>query len=286
MSSALRLERRLAGLVLGLVVWLGAPADARAALFFLFEPTSVEAGGWVSVRTAGTPAGFGDGQRALPVRQPIRLYLVPNRVAPEIRNRFDTRLHFVGNLVPDARGRGVLRFRAPPLDSGRYAISAWCPGCARYSDRGRTFSVLAVDNQIVPRYRARMALRVRTTTADGRCPSTLPDSENGSVYDNGLLSVPVDSSGAGLGQRQPDGSIFDKLGWIPVDGVVGQLSVRGERLDHRSPPLEVLGVNWGNSSSGKGSWASAVRFPTEGCWRLTGRVRDISLTYVVSMLGT
>jgi len=118
-SSALRLERRLAGLVLGLVVWLGAPADARAALFFLFEPTSVEAGGWVSVRTAGTPAGFGDGQRALPVRQPIRLYLVPNRVAPEIRNRFDTRLHFVGNLVPDARGRGVLRFRAPPLDSGR-----------------------------------------------------------------------------------------------------------------------------------------------------------------------
>ena len=39
----------------------------------------------------------------------------------------------------------------------------------------------------------------------------------------------------------------------------------------------------GHSSDGRGSWASAVSFPTR-CWRLTGRVADISLTYVVRVI--
>lgn len=132
-----------------------------------------------------------------------------------------------------------------------------------------------------------MALRVRTTTVGGRCPVTLPDTENGSLVDNGVLSAEVTSTGEQTGRRQADGPIFDKFGWIPVDGLVGRLVVNGERLDVPSPPLKGLAVNWGNSfPSGQGSWASAVVFPSEGCWRLTGRVRDLSLTYVVSMRGS
>jgi hypothetical protein len=33
-------------------------------------------------------------------------------------------------------------------------------------------------------------------------------------------------------------------------------------------------------------WASAVKFPSEGCWRLTGRVGDIALSYVVKVVAT
>jgi hypothetical protein len=56
--------------------------------------------------------------------------------------------------------------------------------------------------------------------------------------------------------------------------------VRGERLDAPSPPLKVLNVFWGHSSTGKWSWATPVEFPSEGCWRISGRVDDVSLTYV------
>jgi len=81
--------------------------------------------------------------------------------------------------------------------------------------------------------------------------------------------------------RDPDGTISNKLWWLPRDGFTGRLTVHGERLDARSSPMWVRAVNWGYSSTGKGSWASAVSFPGEGCWRLTGRVGDISITYVL-----
>ena len=48
-------------------------------------------------------------------------------------------------------------------------------------------------------------------------------------------------------------------------------------------------MNWGYSivdgRRQRGSWASAVEFPSEGCWRLTGRVQDVSLSYVVKVVA-
>ena len=59
-------------------------------------------------------------------------------------------------------------------------------------------------------------------------------------------------------------------------------SISGERIDADAPPLRVLGVNRGSfSSSPDPSYMSAVSFPTPGCWRLSARVADVSLTYVV-----
>jgi hypothetical protein len=50
--------------------------------------------------------------------------------------------------------------------------------------------------------------------------------------------------------------------------------------------MQVLSVNWGHSlSTGRGSWMSAVTFPSEGCWRINGRVRDVSLSYVVRVVA-
>jgi hypothetical protein len=274
------MKHRFTVLVMAAAIGAAATAEnARSALFFLFEPTAAQPGDLVTVRTGNTPAGFQLGQRVAPFQRPLRVYLVPNRVAGDVRTRFDTRLEFVGSIVPDSQGKGILRFRAPPLDSDSYAVAAWCPGCARYSG-GRTFSVLRVDDGIVPRYRPLMLLRLRTPLAAERCPVTAP--ANG-TYGNGLLSTTLRRDGLLLRRPEPDGTIFWKFGWSP-SRPGGVLTVRGERLDAPSPPMRVLGVHWGYSSTGHGGWASAVLFPSEGCWRIRGRVRDVSLTFVVKVV--
>jgi hypothetical protein len=253
--------------------------SARAALFFLFQPTEAKAGDIVTVRLGGTPRGFTLDDRVEPFRRPMRLYLVRNDVAARVSSRFDPRLHFIGRLVPDANARGLLRFRVPPLDTAGYAVAAWCPECARNSF-GRTFFVLPVAPGGVGRFRHLQLLRVRTAATDA-CPVTR------GRYGNGFLSV--DLRGGVLSRpREPDGTLSDKLGWLPRKGFTGKLTVRGERLDAPGE-LEVLSVNWGYASSGpaaNGSWASAVRFPGAGCWRITGRVRDISLSYVVRVVAS
>ena len=229
-----------------------------------FEPTTAVAGQFVSVQL--TVASRRD-------RQPVRLYLFRRGAGAEPRSRFDPRLHFLGLVTPDARGRGALGVRVPPLDTGTYSVAVWCPGCD-----GSGLSV--------PR---RTSLSLSTDARPDSCPATTPGGLGGKgegLHGNGLLSVFVGPDGANVGQREPDGTVFDKLGWIPRTGLTGTLRVSGQRLDAPSAPMRVLGVNWGNSfPSGKGSWMSAVVFPAEGCWRLTGRVRDIALTYVVRVVG-
>jgi hypothetical protein len=272
--------RRLVALAVVAAVAAAIAGSAHAALFFLFTPRSAESGQLVTVRLGGTPAGFTLADRERPLGKPIRVYLVPNAVARDVTSRFDPRLHFVGVLVPDRNSRGVLTFRAPPLDTGSYAVAAWCPGCAAYSFGG-TFSVLDVTPFTRSRFPG-MLLRLRLPDARDACPVTK------GRYGNGLLSV--DARGGVLSRpREPDGTLFDKLGWLPRKGFTGKLVVHGERLDAPGR-LNVLSVNWGYSyAPGKpprGSWASAVTFPSQGCWRITGRVRDVSLTYVVRVVAS
>jgi hypothetical protein len=201
-------------------------------------------------------------------------------VADEVGSRFDPRLHFVGRIVPDRNSRGLLSFRVPPLDTGAYALAYWCPGCAPFS-RGVRFGVQTMPR--VSRYRRSMGLRVRLPAATKTCPIS-----GGGAYGNGFLSTTLPPGGVLSRPREADGTLFDKLGWLPRKGFTDQLTVRGERLDAPGK-LNVLSVNWGYASSGpaaNGSWASAVRFPSAGCWRITGRVRDISLTYVVRVVAS
>jgi hypothetical protein len=270
--------RRLGALVLVAAsagaVWVSA---AGAALFLLFDPVSAEPGDAVTVRLGGTPAGYTRAQRETPTQRPIRVYLVRNEDADGVKSRFDPRLHFVGAIVPDRRHRGVLTFRAPPLDSGTYVAAAWCPGCARYSF-GRTFFASGLPE--TSRYRGRLAVRLELPAATGTsCPVS-----SGRVG-NGILSTGVPGSAGVLATRRDvDGTLFQKLWWLPKRGFHGRLAVRGERLDAPGE-MTVLSVNWGYSSDGRGSWASAVAFPSEGCWRLSGRVGDVKLTYVVKVVA-
>jgi hypothetical protein len=256
-----------------------AVSSAHAALFFLFKPTTTEVGEVVTVRLGGTPASFTLADREKPFRRPIRVYLAPDAVAAEVASRLDPRLHFVGSLVPDRNHRGVLMFTVPPLDSGTYAAAAWCPSCAKNSF-GRTFFVLPVPQ--VSRYRRQMALHVRMPNPRASCPVTK------GRLGNGFLSVTLPEDGVLAMRRDPDGTLFDKLGWLPKKGWGGTLTVRGERLDAPGR-MRVLNVFWGhtyvNGVQGRGSWATPVKFPSEGCWRITGRVGDVSLSYVVSVVA-
>ena len=72
----------------------------------------------VKVRAGGTPKGFTLKQRVKPFQRPVRLYLVENDAATEVRSRFDPRLNFIGSVVPDKNGRALLTFSVPPLDPG------------------------------------------------------------------------------------------------------------------------------------------------------------------------
>ena len=160
----------------GAVVAVAIAPSAYAALFFLFKPTSAAPGERVTVRLGGTPASFTLADRKRPFKRAMRLYLVPNGIAGEVRSRFDPRLHFVGRLVPDKNTRGLLTFTVPPVDTDDYAVAAWCPGCARYSS-GRTFFTLPVPG--VSRYRDLMHLRVTMPSAADACPVTKGNTATG-----------------------------------------------------------------------------------------------------------
>jgi hypothetical protein len=135
-------KRRLAGSILAAAVLAAVlVSSASGALFFLFKPTVAKPGDRVTVRLGGTSSGFTLAKRVKPFKPPIRIYLVRNGVADNVRTRFDRRLHFIGQIVPDKNTHGSLTFSLPPLDSGAYVAAAWCPGCARYS-AGRTFFVV------------------------------------------------------------------------------------------------------------------------------------------------
>jgi hypothetical protein len=271
---------------------------AQAALFFLFNPTVANPGDLVTVRTGGTPASFTPRQRTKPYQRPIRLYVVPNEIADEVHTRFDSRLHFVGSLVPDKKGRGVLTFTVPPLGTDDYAAAAWCPACARYSF-GRAFFVLRVGEDTAFRYRPLMLIRVEMPDPTEACPVTIPRGgkpgpSSGSSphwYGNGLVWTRLPLDGVYVPSRgnvgwpgDPDGSVATKLYWFARIG--GTFTLEGERLDALAPRLVVHGVNRGQSEMWRGpTWATPVSFPTEGCWRLTARLEDVSLSFVMKVVS-
>jgi hypothetical protein len=277
-----RLIVRLLPLAVALVAATVLVASASASLFFLFSPTDAAPNDRVTVRLGGTPASFKAANRRLPFQRPIRLYLVPNDVAASVRTRFDPRLHFIGALVPDRDARGILTFTVPPLATDDYAVAAWCLGCAP-SSAGRTFFVLPVGPNDPGRFVDRQLLDVRMPDPASSCPVTK------GRHGNGFLSVTLPADGILRMQREADGTLFDKLGWVPKRNWTGNLTVRGERLDGPGS-VRVLNVVWGhtvvNGKRGLGSWMTPVVVPAEGCYRFTGRVGDIALSYVVKVVAS
>jgi hypothetical protein len=272
------------------VIATASPGVARSALFFLVAPTTAKPGDLVTVRTGGTPANFTLQQRSKPFQKQIRLYLVANAQAGQVRSRFDARLQFIGALVPDTRGRGVLSFNVPALGSGSYAVAAWCPGCTSFS-RGRTFFVQRVGGGVLPRYRPLMLLRLSAPNPALTCPVTVA---NGSTppglqplsqyHGNGALWALLPGSGVYRERAESDGTIFEKILWFAA-GIDGGIAVVAQRLDASAASLRTQAVLGSPAGfRGSGAWADRVWFSSAGCWKLTGRIRDVSLSYVVEVI--
>ena len=72
-----------------------------------------------------------------------------------------------------------------------------------------------------------------------------------------------------------DGSLSMKFPWRR--GLKGKLRIEGRRLDGSAPPLRArIPVGYADT----GFQATALIFPTEGCWEVTGRVGKANLTFV------
>jgi hypothetical protein len=83
----------------------------------------------------------------------------------------------------------------------------------------------------------------------------------------------------GAGYITPDGSLGMKFGWRR--GVRGQLRIEGRRLDAPAAPLRsVVPKGYGEI----GFQATGLVFATPGCWEVTGRVGDASLTFVTKVV--
>lgn len=83
----------------------------------------------------------------------------------------------------------------------------------------------------------------------------------------------------GPGQKFPDGSLGMKWPWSRT--VPGEVIVDGRRLDAPAPPMPTVILRGPPDGYGEtGFHPSGLIFPSEGCWEVTGRVGDATLTFV------
>jgi hypothetical protein len=83
----------------------------------------------------------------------------------------------------------------------------------------------------------------------------------------------------GAGSVTTDGALGMKFGW--TRGVRGQLRIAGRRLDAPAPPLRSIVPNGYGEI---GFQATSLIFSTPGCWEVTGRVGEASLTFVTRVV--
>lgn len=82
----------------------------------------------------------------------------------------------------------------------------------------------------------------------------------------------------GAGFVTPEGWLGMKFGW--QRSVRGRLTISGRRLDGPAPPLAA-------ESPGPvetGFQATGLIFPTPGCWEVTARAADATLTFVTKVV--
>ena len=93
----------------------------------------------------------------------------------------------------------------------------------------------------------------------------------GGLWQHGIVVMTRDNI-----DRQ--GRLEMKFGWYRLTS--GYLKITGRRLDGPAPPATGLTSGYGLI----GFNASAVIFPTEGCWQITGQVGRASLTFTTFVI--
>jgi hypothetical protein len=109
--------------------------------------------------------------------------------------------------------------------------------------------------------------------------------KNSNLYGNGRLWTTLWPNGTvefrpgGPGFVESDGSRSMKFPWWRA--VRGKLTITGRRLDASAPPLHAhIPEGYGDT----GFQSTALIFPTEGCWEVTGSVGDATLTFVTRVI--
>ena len=119
------------------------------------------------------------------------------------------------------------------------------------------------------------------TAPNGATPSgeaTSPDRlGNGALWTTLWPGGKVIFEPGGPGSIEPDGSLAMKWPWWR--GVAGRLEIEGGRLDAPSTLRAFIPEGYGNS----GFQASALIFSGPGCWEVTARIGDRSLTFVTTV---
>ncbi len=82
----------------------------------------------------------------------------------------------------------------------------------------------------------------------------------------------------GSGFMTPEGWLGMKFGW--QRSVRGRLTVEGRRLDGAAPALLADSLN----PTDTGFQATSLIFPTAGCWEVTARAGEASLTFVTNVV--
>ncbi len=127
-----------------------------------------------------------------------------------------------------------------------------------------------------------------TKAAIASCPVSLPNvSTRLNKFKNadGTLTTDLWPGGkvifqpGGPGSILPDGSLAMKWPWDRK--IPGEVTIGGRRLDAPAPPMPTVilrGIPDGYGETG--FHASGLLFPSEGCWEVTAKVGDASLTFV------
>jgi hypothetical protein len=101
---------------------------------------------------------------------------------------------------------------------------------------------------------------------------------NSDLYAGALwLDATVMVGPQGAGFILPDGSLEMKYPWLRAAGLTGKLTITGRRLDLVAAPLK---ADIPSGYLDNGFQATGLIFPTEGCWEITGKVGNTTLTFV------
>jgi hypothetical protein len=120
--------------------------------------------------------------------------------------------------------------------------------------------------------------------AQSDCRVTLNDPSSDS-YQNEFLRTGLWPEGTvvfkpgGPGFIARDGGLSMKFGWWRH--VPGALTISGRRLDGQAPALR---ARIPSGYEDRGFQATAIVFPTPGCWEVTGHLAGGSLTFVTRVL--
>lgn len=152
--------------------------------------------------------------------------------------------------------------------------------CPVTTPNGKTYT----DEQLAP-LRGRMGTTIMTNPDGTKSTFDWPVGNRLGNYGNDALATTLWTEGkvvfrpGGPGFVLEDGPLSMKWGWFRL--VRGELTIEGRRLDGPAPPLH---SQIPSGYDDIGFQATALIFPTPGCWEVTGRVGEETLTFVTEVV--